>query len=70
MLQRSKPMVSNNTARKPNNTVLAVHGNVQCGTEEASSDEEETEMDDSTTPCGNTGAAIIQDYRLPPSPTP
>eukprot|EP00974_Lingulodinium_polyedra_P081621 7903163-Lingulodinium_polyedra.AAC.1 len=63
-------MVSNSAVGKPSNTVLAVRGNMQCQEDEASSDEEETEMDDSIAPCGDTGVAIIQDYRLPPSPTP
>eukprot|EP00974_Lingulodinium_polyedra_P032536 3132618-Lingulodinium_polyedra.AAC.1 len=31
MLQQDKTKVPNTAARKPNNTVLAVHGNMQCG---------------------------------------
>eukprot|EP00974_Lingulodinium_polyedra_P069765 6751532-Lingulodinium_polyedra.AAC.1 len=42
---------------------------MHCPEDEASSDEE-VEVDDPSAFCGNTGAAIIQDYRLPPSPTP
>eukprot|EP00974_Lingulodinium_polyedra_P106090 10269034-Lingulodinium_polyedra.AAC.1 len=34
---------------------------MQCGEDEASSDEEKTEVDESTAICGNTGAAIIQE---------